>query len=155
MTRKEMELQHHKTAAEHHAGLAECKKAEMSEHKDEAERLAVSDPSRAAHHKTACERCAKELGHHAALAESHLEMHKGLGELSTEEIQSHGGTSADVKALVTSVDELRKTIANGVIPTQVSAVPRFGAPDPRTRETVSKVSPELRHLVHDETEARQ
>lgn len=134
MTKAEQELHQ----SHHHAG-ADC-------HSELAEHFRLTDP--VAH------KC------HKALAEDHLRMHKNLGELPTEEIQSHSGTSDDVKALVSSVDELRKTIANSIIPTTISAIPTQTRPTiiPRTGQQhpdIAKVDESLRRLVVDESEARQ
>jgi hypothetical protein len=151
---RDMFQKHHEEQAANHSRLAtSCVKAAEIHH---ALSENTSDPTCKARHADA-EKCFKGMASgHAEVAQSHLDMHKSLGDLKTEEIGN--GSSNDMKAVVDRLDK----ILSGVVPTQVSPIPLNPSPRqtivPRhgqqvPADAISKVDVSLRHLVDEDAEA--
>lgn len=159
---KELTLQHHKTAAEHHAGLGESCKAMSDHHAAASKHLEITDRAASAMHADACEQCKKMAGHHVSLAENHLAAYKAIGAMPDE---ASGPTekvrgSDDLDSRLVGI--IAKLIAGGSgIPNGLSPIPLTSRPTlvPRTGQhataldPVSKVDPSLKHLVDDSNEA--
>jgi hypothetical protein len=154
MTQAEKTLQqsHHQTAAASHTELASCMKALADDHTSMAARTQMTDRAASAMHSQACEHCTKAAEAHAALAADHLRMHKSIGEMPEEA----GGPAqkllqgSEREAALTDI--ILKLAGGSPVPFGISAIPRFGAPDPKAT-TVSKLDTSLQRLVHDDTQA--
>jgi hypothetical protein len=147
---------YHEGAAASHVEYSKCFSKMAACHEAVAKSANDSEPETAQQHRDAAAACKAASVQHVRDGESHLEMHKAISSIQTNETRESGAD--DIKSLIS---ELRKlTIPNGgvsAIPTSMApergrVIPRAGQPD-REAERAA-VDETLRPLILDERQAR-
>ena len=140
MTKKEHTAQadFHSRMAEHHAKVGDAHEALAT----------ASESEKHAEAHTNISTCHKEM---SAAHEGEAQRHVDCCKASDDSLEKDGGGE-----LAEVLRDLKKFLGNVVqpLPAGVSMIPRYNARDPRAeKDAVSKIAPELRHVISDPTEA--